>query len=315
LWYSDRAPILERKYSKSIIHPFKVGSHLGLTINPYQGCQHRCGYCYATYKWSPNFYDKIYGKINAAEILESELNKWKKTSMLPVMISSATDAYQSAEARFGITRKCIKVLQQYHIPFYIFTKSSLIERDLDLFRNYSDDCFIVWSITTVDEQVRRIIEPGTPTASRIFGTISKFVKSGINCCVNIDPIIPFITDSEQQITNIVNKCQQSGLGHISGSVLRMRYDIWSRIRQVLELMNLPLTIKEYEQLYDFQEPIVHENNLTADELYTDKVMSILKYQVLNKNIEFGFEKLIAKISKVKQQFPVSLQQCRISEFL
>jgi DNA repair photolyase len=141
------------------------------------------------------------------------------------------------------------------------------------------------------------------------------VKSGINCCVNIDPIIPFITDSEQQITNIVNKCQQSGLEHISGSVLRMRYDIWSRIRQVLELMNLPWAIKEYEQLYDFQEPIVHENNLTADELYTDKVMSILKYQVLNKNIEFGFEKLIAKISKVKQQFPVSLQQCRISEFL
>jgi len=95
----------------------------------------------------------------------------------------------------------------------------------------------------------------------------------------------------------------------------MRYDIWSRIRQVLELMNLPWAIKEYEQLYDFQEPIVHGNNLTADELYTDKVMSILKYQVLNKNIEFGFEKLIAKISKVKQQFPVSLQQCRISEFL
>ena len=82
--------------------------------------------------------------------------------MLPVMISSATDAYQSAEAKFGITKKCIKVLQQYHIPFYIFTKSSLIERDLDLFSKYSDDCFIVWSITTVDEKLRRIIEPGTP---------------------------------------------------------------------------------------------------------------------------------------------------------
>jgi len=315
LWYSNKAPTIERKYSKSIIHHFKVGSHLGLTINPYQGCQHRCGYCYATYKWSPNFYDKIYGKINAAEILESELNRWKNTSMLPVMISSATDAYQSAEAKFGITRKCIQVLQQYHIPFYIFTKSSLIERDLDLFSKYSDDCFIVWSITTVDEKLRRIIEPGTPPASRIFETINKFVKFGIKCCVNIDPIIPFITDGKQQIRNIVNKCQQSGLGNISGSVLRLRYDIWSRIREVLELIDLSWAIKEYEQIFGFQEPILHENNLTADERYTDKVMSNLKYEILNRNIEFGFENLIAQISRMKQECPVSLQQCRISEFL
>src|ERR1041384_8780715 len=98
MWYQNKAPEFVTKSSKSLIHPFIVRNRKGLTINPYQGCQHRCGYCYATYKWSPNFYDKIYGKINAAEILESELNKWKKTSMLPVMISSATDAYQSAEA-------------------------------------------------------------------------------------------------------------------------------------------------------------------------------------------------------------------------
>lgn len=88
-----------------------------MTINPYQGCHHRCGYCYATYKWSPDFYDKIYGKINAPEILESELNKWKNISMLPVMISSATDAYQYAEAKFGITKNAFKCCNSFKFHF------------------------------------------------------------------------------------------------------------------------------------------------------------------------------------------------------
>lgn len=129
--------------------------------------------------------------------------------MLPVMISSATDAYQFAEAKFGITKRCIQVLQQFQIPFYVFTKSSLIERDLNLFRNYNSSCFIVWSITTIDEKIKRIIEPGTPPTTRVFETIMKFADSGIKCCVNIDPIIPFITDSEEHLTSIVDSVNKS----------------------------------------------------------------------------------------------------------
>ncbi len=77
IWYDKKGPNLVTKNSKSIIHPFIVKGHKGLTINPYQGCQHRCGYCYATYEWSPQFYDKIYAKSNAAEVLENQLNSWK----------------------------------------------------------------------------------------------------------------------------------------------------------------------------------------------------------------------------------------------
>ena len=72
-WYSKRASVFDSKTSKSILHPFTVNKHRGNTINLYQGCQHRCGYCYATYKWSPDFYDKIYAKINVHEILENQL--------------------------------------------------------------------------------------------------------------------------------------------------------------------------------------------------------------------------------------------------
>ena len=107
MWYNKNNPDFEMKNSKTIIHSFIVKGHHGLTINPYQGCQHRCGYCYATYEWSPEFYDKIYAKSNAAEILENQLVSWKSKSMEPVMISSATDPYQPAEMRiWSNTKMC-----------------------------------------------------------------------------------------------------------------------------------------------------------------------------------------------------------------
>ncbi|MGA7368237.1 MAG: hypothetical protein WBX01_03845 [Nitrososphaeraceae archaeon] len=142
-WYSNVAPKLETKSSKSLIHSFIVKKHRGLTINPYQGCQHRCGYCYATYEWSPDFYDKIYAKSNAHEILERQLKSFNFESIEPVMISSATDPYQPAELKYGLTRRCIQVLQKYKAPYYVFTKSTNILRDLDLHKGYRDNCFLV----------------------------------------------------------------------------------------------------------------------------------------------------------------------------
>ncbi|MCI0563151.1 MAG: radical SAM protein, partial [Nitrososphaera sp.] len=186
LWY-DGAPTFDSKISKSIIHPFAVRGHNGLTINPYQGCQHRCAYCYATYEWSPEFYNKIYAKSNAAEVLESQLSKWRYETIEPVMISSATDCYQPAELRFSLTRKCVQILQKYSVPYYVFTKSSLIERDLELHTRYKHNCFIVWSITSCNEKVRRVVEPGTPPADKIFATIKKFTEAGVRCGVNVDP--------------------------------------------------------------------------------------------------------------------------------
>ncbi len=87
------------------------------------------------------------------------------------MVSSATDAYQPVELKFELTRNCVKVLQKYAIPYYIFTKSTLISRDSDLHKQYKDNCFVAWSITTCDEKVRRKVEPGTPPTSTMFKVI------------------------------------------------------------------------------------------------------------------------------------------------
>jgi DNA repair photolyase len=266
LWYTKKAPEFQVKKSKSVLHPFIVREYEGLTINPYQGCHHRCGYCYATYEWSPEFYDKIYAKSNAPDVLENQLKSWKSETIKPVMISSVTDAYQPAELKFELTRKCVKVLQKYNIPYYVFTKSTIISRDLELHKQYKDNCFIVWSITTCDEYIRRIIEPGTPPASAMFALIKKFSDSGIHCGVNIDPIIPLITDSPNDIESIVDNCLEAGVGYVFGAILRLRADIWERMKCILMLLNMKDRIEEYNRIFHFTEPIrPGYNNIAADQ--------------------------------------------------
>ena len=152
------------------------------------------------------------------------------------MVSSATDPYQPAEIRYGLTRKCVEVLQKYNVPYYIFTKSAIISRDLELHKRYKDNCFLVWSVTTCSEKIRRVIEPGTPPANSIFSTIRKFTDSGIRCGVNIDPILPLITDSEEDIESIVDSCNRSGVDYVVGAFLRLRADILERMQIILELL-------------------------------------------------------------------------------
>ena len=305
VWYNKKGADLGTKNSKSIIHPFIVKGHKGLTINPYQGCQHRCGYCYATYEWSPEFYDKIYAKSNAVEVLENQLKSWKSSTIEPVMVSSATDPYQPAELKYGLTRKCIQVLQEYNVPYYVFTKSSIISRDLSLHERYKDNCFLVWSITTCNEKIRRIIEPGTPP---MFSVIRKFTDAGINCGVNIDPILPLITDSEEEIDAILDNCNRSGVSYVFGALLRLRADIWERMQMILKLLDVNDGIEVYKKrIYQFTEPLKASYNITANESYSNKVLQNLENKVLEKGMSFDFPDFIGdrriKANKKKENNP------------
>jgi DNA repair photolyase len=293
LWYGKEAPKIELKQSKSLLHSFIVRRYEGLTINPYQGCHHRCGYCYATYEWSPEFYDKIYSKSNAPEILENQLKRWKAEKIGPVMVSSATDPYQPAEVKFELTRKCIKVLQNYNVPYYIFTKSTIIARDLELHKQYKDNCFLVWSITTSQERIRRIIEPGTPPAHALFATIKKFSDAGVRSVVNIDPIIPFVTDLPDEIEFILDGCIKAGVRNVFGCILRLRADIWERMKTMLELLKMKDRIHLYKTIFNFTEPLRSGYNIPADESYTKETLKNLKEMVLRKGISFGFPDLVA----------------------
>ncbi len=286
LWYSGAATIEEKK-SKSIIHPFTVKSYNGLAINPYQGCGHRCAYCYATYEWSPEFYDKIYAKSNAPEVLDRQLATWKSDTIDPVMVASATDAYQPAELRYGLTRKCVQVLQKYNVPYIVFTKSAIIERDLELHRQYRGNCFIIWSITTCNEKIRRVVEPGTPPASRMFAVMKKFIDAGVCCGVNVDPIMPLVTDSDEELEAVVSCCKEAGLRYVFGAVMRLRTDIWERMKLALRLLEIPDGIKKYKHIYNFEEPL-DANYVAADRRYAEKIIGCLEDKIKSYGMECSF---------------------------
>jgi DNA repair photolyase len=293
-WYKKAAPIFTAKKSKSILHDFFVYGKEGLTINPYNGCHHRCGYCYATYEWSSEFYDHIYAKINATDLLSQQIQSCKGNIIHPVMIASATDAYQPAELKYSLTRKCVEVLQEFEIPYYIFTKSSLIERDLELHTRYSHNCFVVWSITTNNENIKRIVEPGTPPSKSVYKVIEKFCKSGIKCVVNIDPILPLITDSKEDIANIIDSANDIGVKYVSGAILRLRYDIWERMKYILHILNIDNSINFYEKIFKFKDPINFKKNLNAEREYTGSIMMFLENELEKRNIKFGYPKLNIK---------------------
>lgn len=288
-WYTKKSPILEEKQCKSVIHQFTVKGHQGLTINPYQGCGHRCGYCYATYEWSPEFYDRIYAKSNVAGVLEKELKSRKYQSIDSVMISSATDAYQPAEVKHGLTRKCIEVLQKYNVPYYVFTKSKIIERDLELHQRFKNNCFLVWSITTTDENIRRLIEPGTPPANSMFNVIKRFTDAGVCCCVNIDPLIPLITDGPDRVQEVIDRGYIAGVRYVFGALLRLRSDIWERMKIILKLLHREKAIEEYKNtIYRFEEPLKPWSNVGAIKSYETTALQNLREIAIRKGMRLDF---------------------------
>jgi DNA repair photolyase len=153
---------------------------------------------------------------------------------------------------------------------------------------------MVWSITTCNEGLRRIIEPGTPPASAMFGLIKKFSDSGIRCAVNIDPIIPLITDSPKDIETILDNCLNAGVHNVFGATLRLRVDIWERMKSILKLIDKENTmIKVYNRLFHFDEPLTQGHNLAVDRIYSNAILHNLMEAVKSRGMTFDFPHLIA----------------------
>ena len=153
----------------------------------------------------------------------------------------------------------------------------------------------MWSITTCDEKIRRLIEPGTPPAHSMFKVIKKFADAGISCGVNIDPILPNITDSQSRILEIIDRCNDAGARYVFGALLRLRYDIWERMKTILELLDIENGIDEYKNvIYQFREPLKPGYNVTASKTYETKVIQYLKEKVLEKGMIFDFPDFIGR---------------------
>lgn len=186
------------------------------SMNPYQGCEHGCVYCYArnthTY-WGHSagldFEQKIIFKPEAPELLKRELSRktWKPSA---IMLSGNTDCYQPAERKLRITRGMLEVLLNFRHPVGIITKNRLLLRDLDLLQELAKHrlVHVYLSVTTLDEKLRRLLEPRTVTGMQRIDTVRKLREAGIPAGVMIAPVIPSL--NSQEIPDIIQHAADAG---------------------------------------------------------------------------------------------------------
>jgi DNA repair photolyase len=201
------------------------------SLNPYQGCEHGCIYCYARnthpywgYSAGLDFERKILIKRNAAQLLEKELKK-KSWKAAPVMFAGNTDVYQPAERKFGITRECLEVFLKYRHPVGLITKNSLIMRDLDLLQQLASERLVqvAISITTLQEETRQFLEPRTATVAQRLKTVEMLSNAGIPVFVMAAPIIPGLNDHE--IIPMVKAVAERGALGVGHTMVRLNGDV------------------------------------------------------------------------------------------
>jgi len=197
------------------------------SLNPYQGCEHGCVYCYARnsheyWGYGPglDFEHKILVKKNAPQLLEELLQKpsWKAA---PIMLSGNTDCYQPIERKLGITRELLKVFLKYKHPVAIITKNALIKRDLDIIEQLAklNLVHVTFSITSLDENVRSFLEPRTSTAAKKLEVMKQMNALNIPVQVMMGPIIPGLNNHE--IFKLANEASKSGARNLTYTVVRL----------------------------------------------------------------------------------------------
>ncbi len=201
------------------------------SINPYQGCEHGCIYCYARpshsyLDLSPgiDFETKIFYKPNAAERL---IKEWEKPGYVcePITIGANTDPYQPAERETHVTRDLVELFVRHKHPLNIITKSNLILRDLDLYETLAADklCSVAISLPTLSNDLKRIMEPRVPSAEARLKTIEALASRGIPTSVLVAPLIPAINDPE--IEAILEAVASAGAAQAHYIFLRLPHEV------------------------------------------------------------------------------------------
>ncbi len=202
-----------------------------VSVNPYRGCEHGCIYCYArpTHSYlnlSPglDFETRIVAKVNAAERLRQALAARGYTPS-QLNIGSVTDAYQPAERRLGITRGVIEVLSESRHPFSVITKSSGVERDIDLIAPMAAKnlAAVYVSVTTLDPALARALEPRAAAPARRIETIRRLAAAGIPLGVSVSPVIPFL--NEPELERILEAAREAGASRAFSIVLRLPWEV------------------------------------------------------------------------------------------
>jgi DNA repair photolyase len=256
-------------------------------VNPYNGCQFACMYCYATQiarwihpgeEWG-SFMDI---KLNAPDLLKKELEKLEKKyhskNFGIIWFSSVTDPYTGLEAKYQLTRKCLEVLVDfgYEGQVAIQTKSGLIVRDIDLFKKLKD-VSIGFTVTTLDDKVSRFLEVEAPPVSARIEAIKTLNKSNIPTYAFIGPILPHYVNSKIEINKLLDVLQENGVKEVWFEHIHLNTGIKNRLFKYLK-QESPELIPEFEKA-DNQE-------------YRDQLNNVIYSCLEGRNLKLGLGHVI-----------------------
>lgn len=251
------------------------------TTNAYEGCSMNCLYCYVRgSKYGENMEDKLSVKINAPEVLEKQLQfRVKKQQYGFVVLSSAIDAYMPVDAKFGMTKKFLELFLKYRFPVHIITKSDLILQDIDLLKKIDEQAIlpddlkisldrgtlITFSISSLDRSITDHLEPGAISPIKRLEAMQKIKEAGFVTGLNCLPILPFISDSEEKIEEMIFTAKKYGADYvlIGGLTLLGQEEASSKTLyyKFLERYH-PHLVQQYKSLYKiwpFPPKEYHEN--------------------------------------------------------
>lgn len=192
-------------------------------MNLYRGCEHNCVYCDGRaekYNVEGEFGSNVAVKVNALEILSRELDPSKKrVPFRPgfVMVGGGVgDGYQPAEETYKLTRGVLELLYRLNWPIHILTKSTLVERDLDIIKKINEQkkAIVSFSFSSADDRISKIFEPWAPPPLRRLETMARFKKEGIACGLFLMPVIPFITDTPEKMEETIKQARSVGVDFI-----------------------------------------------------------------------------------------------------
>lgn len=227
------------------------------TVNPYRGCEFGCKYCYARYAHEfmelrdpQDFERKIYAKHFDRARFREELERIPRGES--IALGTATDPYQPAERRFGITRAMLGVWAEmagFHLG--ITTKSDLIARDIDLLREVARRHYlsIHMSVTTVDRDLARLIEPLAPRPDLRLAAVAKLAAAGLRATVFCSPVLPLINDSESALDALARAAAEAGACRFGGNVLFLKPCARQVFISFLE-ERFPLLVRRYKERFE-----------------------------------------------------------------
>ena len=226
---------------KTALSPSKLPG-LDYALNPYRGCEHACVYCYApsVIHWDKGKWGELVeAKVNLPRILSKELRAKKKGV---VGLGTVTDPYQRAEKKYEITRQCLELLLMHDFPVCIQTKSSLVLRDMDLLKRFSN-IEVGVTLTALDENVREKLEPGASSVEERLMALSELSKNGIDTWVFLGPVMPFIPDVEA----LVDAIARVNPKYVLVDKLRLKEGVWERVREFIAGFK-PELLADYERI-------------------------------------------------------------------